>query len=211
MRIADQTPNTSTSTERRYGGRTAQERREERRERLLDAGLQLFGTIGFQATTIEALCAAASLNARYFYEQFRSREELLGAVYERHVQQVLVKVRAAIESEPEAPARLQAGLRAFIDATLADELGARVNYFEMIGVSPALEQLRRRVLSDYAELVISQANYVRTAGDGDERMTAIALVGAIDGLISDWFAGDRARPQSALFDTLMAIFGPAIN
>lgn len=127
------------------------------------------------------------------------------------MQQVLVKVHAAIDSEPEAPARLQAGLRAFIDATLDDELGARVNYFEMIGVSPALEQLRRRVLSDYAELVIKHANYVRTARDGDERMTAIALVGAIDGLISDWVSGDRARPQSALFDTLLVIFGSAIN
>ncbi len=59
--------------ERRYGGKTTTERRAERRERLLDAGLALFGTQGFATVTIEALCAEAGLNPRYFYEQFSRR------------------------------------------------------------------------------------------------------------------------------------------
>ncbi len=44
---------------RRYGGKSLEQRREERRRRLLDAGLELFGTQGFQHTTIEQLCATA--------------------------------------------------------------------------------------------------------------------------------------------------------
>src|SRR6202012_4111263 len=139
------------SGERRYGGKTASERRAQRREQLLDAGLELFGTGGYAATTIEALCARAGLNPRYFYEQFAGREQLLGAVYERHVEQVLTVVSAAIDRSGADPAaRLRAGLTAFVEATLADERGARVNYFEMIGVSRELDALRRRVLSDYA-------------------------------------------------------------
>jgi len=68
----------------RYGGRTADERRAERRERLLDAGLELFGTQGYANTSIEALCSATRLNPRYFYESLKTREELLRAVYDRH-------------------------------------------------------------------------------------------------------------------------------
>jgi AcrR family transcriptional regulator len=198
------------TAERRYGGKTASERRAHRREQLLDAGLQLFGTQGYAATTIEALCGRAGLNPRYFYEQFRGREQLLGAVYERHVRQVLSVVRAAIDDAgDDRAARLASGLRAFVEATLDDELGARVNYFEMVGVSPELDVSRRRVLGDYAELIAAEAP--DGIGVVDTRMAAVALVGATDGLIIDWLSGDRSRPRQAIVDSLLAIFGPVVG
>ena len=42
-----------------YAGRSAQQRREERRNRLLTAGQDLFGGQGYRTTSIEALCTAA--------------------------------------------------------------------------------------------------------------------------------------------------------
>jgi AcrR family transcriptional regulator len=198
------------TTQRRYGGKTADERRASRRDRLLDAGLELFGTEGFAGVTIEALCAAAGLNPRYFYEQFASREELLGAVYDRHVQAVLTMVQAAIAGSPAEPAaRLKAGLAAFVTATLADERAARVNYFEMVGVSAGLEAQRRGVLRAYAELIAAQASQLDDLGPlgrGDRRMTAVALVGATDGLIIDWLTSDHRPPRQAIVYTLLQIF-----
>jgi AcrR family transcriptional regulator len=196
--------------ERRYGGRTASERRAQRRDQLLDAGLELFATGGFSATTIEGLCAFAGLNPRYFYEQFSSREQLLGAVYERHVQQVLTVVRRAIDrAGSDRAQRLEAGLRAFVEATLDDEPGARVNYFEMIGVSRELNELRRRVLGDYAQLIASEPP--DGVGAVDTRMAAVALVGATDGLIIDWLSGERARSREEIVTTLLAIFEPVVG
>jgi AcrR family transcriptional regulator len=193
---------------------SAQQRRAERRERLLEAALELFGTAGYAATTIEGLCAAASLNARYFYEQFRNREALLGAVYERHVQAVLEQVQGALDAAPTPQQRLEAGLRAFVEATLTDERGARVNYFEMVGVSPELEELRRGVLRDYAELIAQEAARMPRLGDRpaqDRRGVAVALVGATDGLVTDWLSGDRSRPRSTIVDTLLAVFSPTVG
>jgi AcrR family transcriptional regulator len=199
-----------SSTERRYGGKSAPERRAQRREQLLDAGLELFGTEGYSTTTIEALCARAGLNPRYFYEQFASREQLLGAVYKRHVEQVLTVVGVGIEQAgPDAAARLRAGLTAFVESTLADERGARVNYFEMVGVSRELDTLRRRVLSDYAQLIATQAQGGVTGVD--PRMAAVALVGATDGLIIDWLSGDRTSSSRSIVDTLVAIFDPIVG
>jgi AcrR family transcriptional regulator len=200
----------TTTTDRRYGGKTAGERRAQRREQLLDAGLELFGSDGFANVTIESLCAAAGLNPRYFYEQFAGREELLGAVYDRHVQTVLTMVQAAIaDSPPEPVPRLRAGLTAFVTATLADERAARVNYFEMVGVSAGLEAQRRGVLRAYAELIADQASRLDDLGPlgrGDPRMTAVALVGATDGLIIDWLTSDQRSPRQAIVDTLLQIF-----
>jgi AcrR family transcriptional regulator len=156
------------------------------------------------------LCARAGLNPRYFYEQFASREQLLGGVYERHVQQVLAVVGAAIEQAgPDAAERLRAGLTAFVESTLADEPGARVNYFEMVGVSRELDALRRRVLSDYAQLIASQAQDRITGVDPG--MAAVALVGATDGLIIDGLSGDRTSSPRLIVDTLVAIFDPVVG
>jgi AcrR family transcriptional regulator len=196
--------------ERRYGGKTATERRDERREQLLDAGLELFGTQGFATVTIEALCAKAGLHPRYFYEQFVSREELLGAVYERHVVAVLQTVQAAIARSAADPTqRLRAGLTAFVTATLADERAARINYFEMVGVSAELEGQRRGVLRAYADLIAAQAaemDDLGPLGRGDRRMTAVAMTGATDGLITDWMSSEQRPPRQAIVHTLMQIF-----
>jgi hypothetical protein len=126
------------------------------------------------------------------------------------VHEVLAVVRAAIDDAGDArPARLASGLRAFVEATLDDELGARVNYFEMVGVSPELDALRRQVLGDYAELIAAEA----TDGLGviDTRVASVALVGATDGLIIDWLSGDRGRPREEIVEALLVIFGPVVG
>src|ERR687894_2513842 len=89
-----------TASGRRYGGRAAEERRAERRRRLLDAATELFGTRGYAATTIEALYTEARLAPRHFYEQFPGREQLLRAVYDETIEHVAAAVADARETAP---------------------------------------------------------------------------------------------------------------
>ena len=111
-------------------------------------------------------------------------------------------------------ARLETGLRAFLDGSLADERAARVNYFEVVGVSPALEGLRRRILGEYAELIAGQlrdlAGESPRAGE-DARLTAVALAGATDGLVIDWLSGERSYDREAITATLLDVFGAALS
>lgn len=201
---------TKTEDGRRYGGMSAAERREERRLRLLDAGLELFGTRGYAATTIEQLCAKARLNPRYFYAEVDSREALLRAVYDRHVEEVREAVLAAIAAAPPDPrGRMTLALRAFVDGSLADERAARVNYFEMVGVSPDLEQRRREVLGSYADLVASQIAALDPPilpPGADLRMSAVALVSATDGLIIDALGRPEEPDRDAMITTLTELF-----
>src|SRR5271165_6826757 len=71
-----------------YAGLSASERRDDRKARLLEAGLEYFGTIGFGKTTIPMLCSAAGVTARNFYDDFDSREALLKALYDEIAQNV---------------------------------------------------------------------------------------------------------------------------
>ena len=78
-------PAGAARAERRIRGRTLAERREERRDAMLAAGLDLFGTKGYAATTVEEVCRRAYVSSRNFYEEFDNRLGLLVAVGERIV------------------------------------------------------------------------------------------------------------------------------
>lgn len=202
----------SGSGGRRYGGKTSDERRAERRAKLLDAGREKFGTVGYTGTTIEMLCAATRLNPRYFYEEFQTREGLLEAVYDRHVERVLAEVGAAVAAAPtDLRQRLEIGMRAFVTGVLADRREARINYFEVVGVSPALEQRRRQVLGTYADLIATQIEQFapdRRPPGGDRHRAAVALVSATDGLIIDWLSDPAQSDPEQIIATLLDMFVP---
>jgi AcrR family transcriptional regulator len=191
----------------RYGGRSADERRAERRERLLDAGLELFGTQGYANTSIEALCAATRLNPRYFYESFTTREALLRAVYDRHMEHLATTVAAALQDAPLDPrGRVEVGLRAFVQTQLADHRNARITYLEIVGVSLELEHHRRSVLRGFAGLLEREADRVAATGllpDRDRHLTALALGGAVDGLLTDCFTNDDPPATEDIIATLV--------
>ena len=93
--------NTSSSSvaavPRPYRGVSATDRRHQRRQRLIDAGLQLFGTRGIAAVGIVDVCAEAGLTKRYFYESFASIDALADAVFEHVTGNLVAVVAPAIE------------------------------------------------------------------------------------------------------------------
>ena len=82
---------------RPYRGVSATDRRHQRRQRLIDAGLQLFGTRGIAAVGIVDVCAEAGLTKRYFYENFASIDALAEAVFEHVTGNLVAVVAPAIE------------------------------------------------------------------------------------------------------------------
>ncbi|HEY9558032.1 MAG TPA: TetR/AcrR family transcriptional regulator, partial [Acidimicrobiales bacterium] len=72
----------------RWVGLAPEERAAERRTLLLDAAFELLGTEGTDGTTVRAVCQAARLNPRYFYESFDDLDACIVAVYDRLVEQL---------------------------------------------------------------------------------------------------------------------------
>lgn len=85
---------TVTKEGRPYAGASREEREDARREQIIAAGIELFGTRGYRAATVGAICEVAGLNKRYFYESFATLEDLLVAVYERVVSDLRAVVLA---------------------------------------------------------------------------------------------------------------------
>ena len=200
----------ATATERRYGGRGAEERRAERRRRLLDAGLELFGTRGYAATTIEALYSEARLAPRHFYEQFAGREELLRAVYDEGIEAVAAAVaRARADAPSDVRGRVAAILSAFAGAMLSDARRTRIAYLEAPGTSRGLERHARAVVRGFARVVDEEARAAAARGALPERdytLTAMLLVGGTNAILLDWLGDEQRRPIDEVVDELTDAF-----
>lgn len=186
-----------------WAGTTLDDRRAARRERLLDAGLDLLGTSGGPAVSVRAVCRHAKLTERYFYENFADREELVLAVYERVVAQAHAALSDAVP-DPGRPAaeRAEAAVTAFVELMVDDPRKGRVLLLAPI-TDPALSARGVALLPTFAALVREQ---LPERMDETERMlTATGLVGALTDLFRAYLGGGLDVPRDRLVAHCVAL------
>ncbi|HEX2312615.1 MAG TPA: TetR/AcrR family transcriptional regulator [Thermomonospora sp.] len=201
----------STVEGRRYGRRTAAERGRDRKERLLAAGLELFGTDGYAATPVTRLCALAGLSTRQLYEEFGSREALLVALYDQvnALAEEAVQTTLARCADRPWPELVHEVLRAYLATTTTDPRWARIAYVEVVGVSAELEEHRRRRRRLWAAWLARQAEEAADRGEiprQDFFRFMIAFVGAVNGLAHESCSEDAPASPDTMADTLMRLF-----
>ena len=204
----------TTSPSGLYGGIPADQRRAGRRERLLEAGLDVLGTEGWQATTVRGICERAKLNPRYFYESFSGLDELLVAVFDRVSEEALAAVLVAIEENPGDPeATARAAIGGFVALLTDDPRKGRVAVVEAMG-SEALMRRRLDTVQQAAELVASYGRGLDQAAGVDEQtvqLTAQMLVGGLIEALIAWFEGRLEVSRERLVEHSAALFVAAVG
>ena len=194
---------------RPYGGVSATERIATRRERLLEAGLELFGTDGYLASGVKDVCAEASLTDRYFYESFRDTRELFIAVFDRVTDELFASVANAGDASGPAPeAQLRAGIETFVRALADDRRKARVIFSEAAGVGPEAEQHMRATLRRFSVLVAGTARRHLATDVSDELVDVVALsvVGTLERVIVEWQDKELDLPIERIIDHCTTLF-----
>lgn len=175
----------------------AADRVAERRTLLLDAGLELLGTLGLAGTTVRGVCAAARLNARYFYESFPDIDALVVAVFDRVVEELREAGEAAVQAAGSDPvARVRALVGATVEYVDTDRRRARVLHLEGRGNE---RLVRRRVESGSVIAGLIAAEAGGEEPDVAHRMVGAFLVGGFSELLVRWLDGeiDVEREQLA--------------
>ncbi|GGO43019.1 TetR family transcriptional regulator [Streptomyces daqingensis] len=179
----------------RYAGKAATERHAERRRRFLDAGLELFGAgPGYRSTTVAALCEAAGLSTRQFYEEFRTLEDVLAVLHLEVNDYAERAVLDALARTAELPAAERYGsvFRAYAASIAEDPRRIRITFTEIVGVSPRLDEQRLSRRARWIDLIRAEAAAAVRRGeaaDRDYRLAAAAFIGSVNGLLHDWAAG----------------------
>lgn len=194
---------------RSYSGVGAAERVAARRQRFVEAGIELFGTAGFHATTVRMLTAEAGLTNRYFYESFASTEDLLIACYEQLITEYRTRLKHVLDSaEPDLEARARAGLTCFFDA-MRDPKFARITHNEILGVSPRVDALYTNSSAEFAAMMMDYlARGGAPIGSHDPKEMKIlgaALAGAVIHAATAWIRSQYATPVDVVVQAMMKV------
>jgi AcrR family transcriptional regulator len=181
-----------TGVTRPYRGVSAEDRRTQRRAKLIGAGLDVLGDDGIAGMTMTAVCARAGLTERYFYESFRDRDELLLAVYDACVQEAFDVLEDAIQSSPpDLLERGRAAASALVDVLTRDPRKGRV-HAESMG-SEKLREHRIAAVHAYAGLIANQMRELRgldlPAHEAPLQLATVMLVGGLSEALVGWVSG----------------------
>lgn len=149
------------------------------------------------------------MNSRYFYESFSSREDLLFAVYERIVNEIVASTTEVTANVHTIEEQARTGLRAGWTILTEDRRKARVIALEVVGVSDRLERLRRDIRHALADL--TARNALSVGGDGlkfrlDPVLTTRSLIGGVVEILVDWINEDLDATADEIVEHFTRLF-----
>jgi AcrR family transcriptional regulator len=194
-----------TRVVRPYRGVSADDRRADRRARLIEACLDVLGADGVAGTTMKAICARAGLTERYFYESFRDRDDLLGAAVDAVIAEIdVAMMRAISDAPPDLLERGRAAGGALVAVLTGDRRKARA-FLEAIG-NEALKERHAAAVQKYADVLAAQMRELRGLDgarfEGRLRIATLILIGGSAQAVASWLDGAIDISTDELVDEL---------
>ncbi|MFI9506503.1 TetR/AcrR family transcriptional regulator [Nocardia sp. NPDC052566] len=197
-------------SQRTYGGISAEARRAQRRTALLDAALEIVGTLGLAKLTVSGLTAQAGLNERYYYESFDSRDAVLTALLDRIAEELAAAIVEALRTAPPdtrgtANAAVAAGIHLLTD----DPRKARVALIAGMA-TPELRARTNQTVRVFARMVAAEGSDFYGLGDREPDpaidFRATYLVGGLVQTLTAWLQDDLPMTRDELIEHTTDIF-----
>jgi AcrR family transcriptional regulator len=170
------------------------------REKVLAAGLELFGERGYHATSIADIGERAGISKSVLYHYFGSKAGLYEAIAETQGRELLERVAEAVPSDPEAP-RLRAGVDAFL-AFLTERPAAWRLLVRDPPADPDLIAVHERIVREREEalsrLLAKPAKHAGAA-------THVSLMATTIRAFAAWWYEHRDVPREQVVDAVMDV------
>jgi AcrR family transcriptional regulator len=177
---------------RAYRGVSPEQRRAERRARLIAAAIAVYGERGYRQATVKAVCEAAGLTERYFYESFENSEDLLVTSFNAVTYAVLDEITAAA----------RAMLDAYFSALQRSPASARVYLVEIRGVSREVDKAFDAALRAIGAEVARQ---IAPPGAEADALLEAGIVGGVIQIALRWVDCGYQPPLEVVTDTALRL------
>jgi AcrR family transcriptional regulator len=199
-----------TTNARPYGGVGAADRLATRRASLLEAGLDLLGGEEPVELTVRAICRQAGVAARYFYESFTDKDELVAAVFDWVIGELATTTQATVAAAPAAE-QTRAGMSNIVRTIGGDPRVGRL----LFSAQPANAVLVRKRVESSALFAMLSGRHVENAlrVPENDRIKAAAhfVVGGVGQTINAWLTGDVRLDPDQLVDQLTSLINELAN
>jgi AcrR family transcriptional regulator len=153
---------------------------ESRRQAIVDTSAQVFARSGYHATGINDLCAANELGKGALYHYIGSKEELLAAIHDRVMDEVLRGAERVVDSGGSPTERLTMIGDELLDiiARYPDHVWVFLHEFPALtGERAEKFRVRRREFESRVEAILRAGTASGEFRDVDPRLTALAWLG----------------------------------
>ncbi|MGE0600778.1 MAG: TetR/AcrR family transcriptional regulator [Dehalococcoidia bacterium] len=157
-----------TEIEERNGGRSG----DDTRRKILETARSLFGSIGFDATTVRTIAEAVGLTDAALYYHFKSKREILRAIWELPIEGGIRRLRAKDLLTVE---QLDALSDNVIDFSAANEHVLSLMSREILSGDETALALRQANRAVWRKTLYESFLTITTAEDADIRTEAIML------------------------------------
>jgi AcrR family transcriptional regulator len=176
----------------RWSGVPLENRQALRRDELINAGTGLLGGQSGPALTVRAVCRAAGLTERYFYESFSDRDEFVRAVYD----DVCARAVSALTSSTTA----RDAVERFVALMVDDPTLGRVLLLAPT-VEPVLTRSGASWMPSFIELLQRRVTRITEITDpAAQAMAATGLLGALTALFIAYLDGRLAATREQFID-----------
>lgn len=173
----------------RWSGVPLKNRLALRRDQLVTAGVELLGDESGPAVTVRAVCRAAGLTERYFYESFTDRDQFVRAVYDDVCTRAMSTLTSA--STP------RDAVEQFIALMVDDPVRGRVLLLAP-EVEPVLARSGAEWMPDFIDLL--QRKLTRIGDPVLQNMVATSLIGGLSALFRAYLDGRLAATREQFID-----------
>jgi AcrR family transcriptional regulator len=181
---------------------------EQRRAEILDAALKVFSERGFHDTSIDEIAHAAGISKALVHEHFESKRELHLSLIDFYAQRLFERIATAAAPGPPAPARLEAGLEAFLKFAEDDRGAWRLLFREAVDAEAAavLDRMVAQITGLVATLIAEDPSAMTLEEEPDFELTveviAQLVVGATQGA-ANWWAEHPSVPREQIVQIAM--------
>jgi AcrR family transcriptional regulator len=198
-----------TPKKRTYAGIDGEQREIARRKRLIEAGFNLFGEIGYRETTVRKVCHEAGLTQRYFYESFENMEQLLIEVYNYCTDQIQNKIQEAImigvlQKNINEPSLIHDIVSTFFSA-IEDPRVLRICWIEILSTSSFFSNVYMNKMKMFYDLVLKalEIHYPNWAMTKEQKtIWVMGMVNMISQSGLHWFLNQYSPPKEQMVNTL---------
>jgi len=191
-----------------------QERKVQRRHRILEASIAVFSRKGYREAAVDDIAAASDTSKGGVYFHFPSKQAIFLALLDQMGGLLLNKVEAAMEAEPDPLARGDAALLSILHIFSEHRSLSRLFLIEAAGASRDFHGALIAFHERFAALIKRHLDDAIACGAVppiDTALTSVAWFGAVNEVTVRWLLTGRPERLEDTYPTLRVLLARSVG
>ena len=179
--------------------------RNARRAQLLEAALDVFVAQGYHAALMEDIAEHAGVSKPVLYQHFPSKLELYLALLDTQVEDLVARVRAALDSTTDNRERVRGAITTYFDFVDSKGAAYRLVFESDLRNEPAVRERIEKALDSCVEAIADTIAKDTGVGAAEARMLSVGLTGLAEVSARWWLASGDTVPKERAVELLVSL------